>query len=194
MGIFPAVFFLLAGLVGSALLAESAEPIPGDLLVVRGVHPFHLKFRSQGDFSLPGPAGDPTVSGWLLRVNGLGVNALSIKLPASGWTALGTPAGSLGFRYRQSRSDGMDPCRRVTVQEGRIVASCVGFSGFTESLATGVFDLPMNGNAWVSVWRGTEGRDLADQIYCGEYDASYATRNTDRMLVMKKAPAPAACE
>ena len=74
-----------------------------------------------------GSAGDPSIAGALLRLANpsTGEEAL-LPLPAAGWQALGRPAGSRGFRYRDSAGL-LGACRKVLVRPGRLwKAVCQG--------------------------------------------------------------------
>jgi len=77
--------------------------------------------------SYPLPSGDPTVSGGTLRFFEHTAATLSpdVVLPASGWSGLGSPAGSKGWKYKGA-GVGSDPCKLVLVKEKVVKAVCRG--------------------------------------------------------------------
>ncbi len=80
-----------------------------------------------------GSAGDPTLWGATLQIaNPLTGETDVHQLPAAGWKALGRPAGSKGYNYRE-KSPTNGPCRRVRLTPGRLLgAVCKGKQiGFT---------------------------------------------------------------
>jgi len=84
----------------------------------------------------PAPGqGDPTQLGGVLRVaNPLtGDDDVRYRLPASGWTGVGRPAGAKGYQYTDKRGAN-GPCTSVLVEPGKkIDATCAG-SGFAFTL------------------------------------------------------------
>ena len=66
--------------------------------------------------SLPGGNGDPTAGGATLRIyNAMGTTTddVTIDLPASGWTVLGSPTRPQGYRFTGPSTG---PIRRVVVK------------------------------------------------------------------------------
>jgi hypothetical protein len=192
------LFGVVAVLLGAACATrvEAGQPIPGDLLVVRGNSPFWVVFQSKGAFDLPDAAQDPTVEGAVLHLNDTSPNELRIKLPPSGWQALGTPPGAKGFRYRPGTVDPdlIDPCR-VRITPRKISVRCIrGFSNYSpDGLVFGTFQLPMNGTASVYFTSGLVLQPPSNHLYCASLDGSTAIRNTDIGVLLRDAPPPASC-
>ena len=70
---------------------------------------------------LPGSSGDPTAGGAVLQVynaDGLTPDAVSVSLPANGWSALGSPPSPKGWRFR---GDASAPIRSLVIKSNRIV-------------------------------------------------------------------------
>ena len=70
---------------------------------------------------LPGSAGDPTVGGATLQVynaDGVTTDAVSVALPASGWSALGSPSSPKGWRFR---GDASAAIRSIVIKRGTII-------------------------------------------------------------------------
>lgn len=103
-------------------------------------------------------AHDPRTAGGSVRIwNPATLEEAVFPLPAGArWKALGTPAGSKGFRYRDKT--GFGPCMRVVVNPGKkIVAACKAKNGsipFT-------LDEPTHGSLAVSVRLGFEAPQCA---------------------------------
>jgi hypothetical protein len=77
------------------------------------------------------PGTDPTIGGGSLRVLDTGSSAgdetypLFVQTPPLGWTALGTPSGSKGYKYK-GLGAGSDPCKVVLVKNKVVKAVCKG--------------------------------------------------------------------
>jgi hypothetical protein len=136
-----------------------------------------------------GTDGDPTTGGATLElVNSTTGETGSMALPAANWEARGEPAGSDGYRYRDTaQADG--PCRKVDVLAGkRLKALCRG-AGIPFSL-----DEPGGqGSIGVRLTMGTDGLPLCmlfggtvrrDTPAIGEATGSFQSKN---------APLPASC-
>ncbi|MEO8605331.1 MAG: hypothetical protein ABI629_22365, partial [bacterium] len=190
-----------SGLVLMAIMAALAceagaieQPLPGRVTLVK---PGKLaKFISKPGPSalpLPGGATDPRFSGAALRFVDTGGAAgdVTFNLPASGWTGLGHPAGSRGYRYSGHRAFPVDStCRLVLLTNRAIKAVCKGpavgltppFSG-DEAVLLG---LPA-GTA--GIYAGT----AAATRYCAQFGGQ-TLRNDATRLLRKNAPAPSICE
>jgi cysteine-rich repeat protein len=81
-----------------------------------------IKFIAKGTFPLPAPAtDDPRSEGGELFTGFTPTAGETISLPASGWSALGNPPGSKGFKYK-------DPtgvtCKKLMVKNNIIKGLC----------------------------------------------------------------------
>jgi outer membrane protein assembly factor BamB len=79
-----------------------------------------------------GSAGDPTLAaGSLVIRNPITAEIATFALPAASWTALGSPPGKRGYRYRDTAlANG--PCSKVQLGAGSFSARCAGDQiGFT---------------------------------------------------------------
>src|SRR5512134_270275 len=107
--------------------AEPDEALPGTSLQLSqqkaGGTLAKLKAKAEGALALP-VAGDPTVGGaaLVLADGGLPGEALSFDLPAAGWKALGSPAGSKGYAFKGGP---LDACRSA-----RLTPKCEGETGW----------------------------------------------------------------
>lgn len=80
------------------------------------------------DIPVPGGGSDPTQTGGTLRFCKLAepeAECTPIDLPAAGWTGLGNPAGSKGYKYKGAGSLA-DPCKIVLIKPKVIRAVCKG--------------------------------------------------------------------
>jgi hypothetical protein len=76
-----------------------------------------------------GSAGDPQVSGAVLTLrNPTTLESATLPLPAAGWTGIGSPPGSRGYRYVDGAGT-YGPCRRVTLKPTRMSIQCSGRTG-----------------------------------------------------------------
>jgi lysyl oxidase len=86
------------------LIARGATPqpdtkLPGKLASYSGSDGFEFVARGRG-FQMPDPLHDPTGAGGELRLTPIDLfGEAVIQLPAAGWTALGNPPGSRGYRF-----------------------------------------------------------------------------------------------
>jgi hypothetical protein len=70
---------------------------------------------------LPGSAGDPTVGGATLQVynaDGVTTDAVSVALPASGWSALGSASSPKGWKFR---GDASAAIRSIVIKSNAII-------------------------------------------------------------------------
>jgi hypothetical protein len=156
--------------------AADARPIAASLVQVRPGKV--VKVIANGTFVLPNPAtDDPTKDGGSLTIEGT-IGSVTHVLPASGWKALGSPAGAKGFRF----SGG--PCPLVVVKAKAIKAVC--------RPATGTLQVPEPGPVTAVLRVGARTARYCAQ--CG--GASGGTPKGDSAKVFKRTTcrAPAACE
>jgi outer membrane protein assembly factor BamB len=94
-----------------------------------------------------GSAGDPQVSGAVLTLrNPTTLESATLPLPAAGWTGIGSPPGSRGYRYVDG-AGAYGPCRRVTLKPKRMSVQCSGRTG----LIPFTLDEPTQGSLTVSL-------------------------------------------
>jgi hypothetical protein len=136
------------------------------------------KFLAKGAIPMPSAANDPTVEGATLSLfdTAFSAGAVSYALPAAGWTALGVPAGSKGYKYKGSPGD---PCRTVLLKPTLVKAIC---KGAAVTLAP-----PFGGEVGVVLTAGSDSKR-----YCASAGGN-EVKNDAGMTKRKDAPAPAAC-
>ena len=181
------VILLAATAVLSATATAGAvdRPIAGHVLKVRQGQEIRFVAKSSAGFPLPAPgsSADPTLGGArleLLDTASGGAGALTRRLSASGWTGLGYPAGSRGYRYRGSRAVPADAlCSAVVVTRHAIKLVCKG--------AGVILAPPFAGAAALALSTG----DGADR-YCTEFGGG-VQRNDASGFRARDAPAPASC-
>jgi len=136
-----------------------------------------------------GSADDPTVGGGTLRIYdaaGLTTDDVTITVPASGWTALGTGTRFKGYRFRGASTG---PVRTLTVQADRITLRG-GKASFAYTL-----DEPAQGEVAVVVRLG------AGDAWCaaapaharGVPPSTAASDHPGRFVGAPKSPPPASC-
>ncbi len=82
----------------------------------------------------PEAAFDPSVVGGELRLlNPATTEEQIMPLPAGNWQGVGNPAGSKGYKYKDSQQ-GSGPCKSVQIKPGKLVKANCGGSGMTFSL------------------------------------------------------------
>lgn len=115
----------------AACVIEGARLLGTRLRVVERPSPpwrkvVFLSYDPEIEPPAPGSAGDPRSSGGTLRIlNPATGEEDTFDLRRSGWTGLGTPAGSGGYRY--SDPDFLNgPCEGVLIKPGVARARCVG--------------------------------------------------------------------
>src|SRR5215471_10087339 len=90
-------------LASSAVLAvdDPDEQLPGKITIVKTGSLFKFIAKPAGTFALPSSGNEPTASA-SLRVFDTGTSAGDDTYPLapSGWTGLGNPSGSKGFKYK----------------------------------------------------------------------------------------------
>jgi hypothetical protein len=122
-------------------------------------------------------ADDPTDVGASLEVFDVGGagGSNTYGLPAGGWSGLGNPAGSKGYKYKGAGA-GADPCKVVLIKEKVIKAVCKGTAV--------TVDGPLSGNLGIILESGT-------LRLCGDVDP--ATKNQAGLVKGKDAGAPGSC-
>jgi len=181
---------LVALLIAVPALAAAVDvPIPGKVAVVKpGKIVKFVSKSSAGTFPLPsaGSADDPTLVGADLRFFDLVGFAGDVTFPldASGWSALGNPPGSKGYKYKgkADTATANAPCSIVLIKETLIKAVCKG---------TGVSLSPPFGGVDVTLLGMPAGS--AALRYCAEFGGE-TKKNDAKVLKRKDAPAPAACQ
>jgi len=82
----------------------------------------------------PGTDDDPTVNGATLTLtNPTSTESQAIPLPSPGWQGLGNPAGTKGYKYKDS-AQASGPCKSVTIKAGKIIKAVCSGAGITFSL------------------------------------------------------------
>ncbi|MBX3023329.1 M28 family peptidase [bacterium] len=172
---------------GTAVAASALDVgIPAQAGVIKPGKLAKLVAKDQADFALPSPggAGDPTLGGATLTffdTGAPGAGAASFALGAAGWSGLGNPAGSKGYKYKGA-ADGAGPCSVVLIKSTVIKAVCKGAAvSVTPPLAA---TLAVN----LAIPAGT----VAAVRYCAALGGSDA-RNDAGGLKRKDAPAPGQC-
>ena len=142
--------------------------------------------KSAIGFSLPTPGSpdDPTTAGAELSffdtdLNGAG--SATFTLGAAGWSGLGNPAGSKGYKYKGA-SDGGGACSTVLLKASVIKAVCKG----TAVTLTPPFV------ATEGIVLGMPAGTTASLRYCAEFGGE-EKKNDATALKRKDAPAPAIC-
>jgi hypothetical protein len=163
------------------LLRDSAWTDERSLIVVA---------KDSGIVAPAGSAQDPTVGGARLELfNDVTGERAFVDLPAAHWTALGNPAGSAGYKYKDAaRVSG--PCKVARLYPERMLkAVCRGAEiAFT-------LNETAQGNVRVSLRSGAGTGGLK---YCARFGGEVAydhPTNADESGLFKatKAPAPMSC-
>ncbi len=190
------VLLVVTGLglaMGTALAASQSGPLPGKIHVVKSLKLAKMVAKSKAIdpdvFALPaaGTGEDPTLVGARVVFADLGLagGSVAIDLDASGWSGLGNPPGSKGYKYK-SKDDVLvvDPkqaCTVVLIKEKVIKAVC--------KKGSVLLTTPYAGPAAVNL--GIPAGSAAIE-YCWEFGGE-TKKNTDKLLKRKDAPAPASC-
>src|SRR5262245_64158564 len=102
---------LIAIVCSSALFASAVSavdvPIPAKVVLVKPAKLAKFVAKSSSGFVLPAPMSpeDPTAVGAELRffdTDTPGAGSATFTLGAAGWTGLGNPAGSKGYKYKRT--------------------------------------------------------------------------------------------
>lgn len=184
-----------AGLVlaGVAWAAEQSGPVPGKIHVVKPDKLVKLVAKSKAiepdTFDVPdaGGAEDPTIHGATLVFADLGLvgGSVAYQLDASGWSGIGNPPGSKGYKYKSKDDNTValpkEACTVVLIKDKTIKAVC------KKSSVT--LDTPYAGLAAINL--GIPGGSSAIE-YCWEFGGE-TKKNDTKLLKRKDAPAPGSC-
>jgi len=178
---------LAAVLVVSSAASAADNLISGKITVVKPAKIGKFVSKSTTGFPLPqiGGAEDPTLNGAEVRLFDTvasGAGSFTHSLPALGWTGLGNPAGSTGYKYK-GKNVGDTVCSVVLIKEKVIKATCKG-AGVT-------LTPPFAGNEGV-VLGVPSGTAAAAIRYCTEFGGTQ-TKNDGTVMKRKDAPAPGSC-
>ena len=166
------------------MLLASDEPdelIPGKILVIKAgkIAKFVAK-PTTGEFAMPDIVNNnPTIEGGEVRFFDTtipGGGDITYSLPAGGWTGIGNPAGSKGYKFK----GGAGTCKVVILKPKVIKAVCKENVTFTNP-----FSDP--GTVGVILTAGTDSKR-----YCAEYGGEQK-KNDTTLLKRKGAPAPGMC-
>jgi hypothetical protein len=185
---------LTAVLALLALSSGSVFAAPDELMSckmlsvkVKNVKGMGVKFvckAPKSGFALPQGSADPTAYfGMSLLIRDLGSDLYIVpgnSLPTSGWTGLGNPPGSRGFRYKNTAFDA--PCRVVKVTTKEVSGTC--------RLLLGPGSLPVVGDVGMTLAFVGNGDDSKN--YCAQFGGTNV-RNDEAVLIRKNAPAPDSC-
>jgi hypothetical protein len=191
-------FIMLTALACACLTSSVASAVDYTLGgKVTAVKPGKLTkyMTAPGPSHLPtfGSSEDPTQHGAHLRFFDTAGDGgdLIYTLPASGWTALGFPAGSRGYKYRGSRATPPDSaCQSVIIGSNAIKAVCKGSSV--------TLTPPFNGAEAVilgvpaSTLLGVPTGTTAALRYCAAFGGQ-TKRNSPAGLKRKNSAPPPAC-
>jgi hypothetical protein len=183
---------ILAVACGACAVAAAAPGLALDITIpakVGLVKPAKLakvvsKDSAGFDLPVPGSADDPTVGGAELSLFDSatpGAGSATFTLNAAGWTGLGNPAGSKGYKYK-GKNDPGSACTVVLIKSTVIKAACKG----TAVTLTPPFTATLGVN--LALPAGT----TAARRYCAELGGTDA-KNDATALKRKDAPAPIAC-
>jgi cysteine-rich repeat protein len=166
-------------LSGRSLLVKDQAGNPGARRIV-------LVSKDPGIQSpAPGSPADPRTAGVVLRLARGVAEIDDIALPASGWTGLGNPQGSAGYRYHDS-GQALGPCKKAMILPGRLLrAVCTG------SQIDFTLDEASQGQLTVTVEPGTGLRSCAS--FGGTVVKDISTAGGVGRFKAKNAPAPGSC-
>lgn len=180
---------VLSAALGLAVAAPSLAldiTIPAKVGVIKPGKLAKLVSKSSTAFTLPtaGGAEDPTIGGAdliLFDTELEGAGTVTVTLGSAGWSGLGNPAGSKGYKYK-GKDDPGSPCSVVLVKEKVIKAICKGTAV--------AFTPPFDGNlgANLAIPSGT----TAALRYCAELGGT-DLKNDATQLKRKDAPSPVQC-
>jgi hypothetical protein len=119
--------------IGGAATALGVDvPIPAKVTVVKGAKLAKFVSKSDTGFTLPAPgaAEDPTTAGAELTffdTGADGAGSATFTLDASGWTGLGNPPGTSGYKYKgKDDVTAGGACTSVQIKGSVIKAVCKG--------------------------------------------------------------------
>lgn len=179
----------LSALTSGLALAAPDQLIPCKKLSVNLKRiPNEVKFSCKApqgvSFGLPTGTSSPMRNGMSLLIRDLGSDLYIVpgaSVTSGFWTGIGNPAGSKGYRYRNTAYDA--PCRVVVVTPKQVTGTC--------RVAMGPGNLPVVGDVGMTLF--FVGNDPADSVsYCAQFGGT-TVRNDATSLLRNNSPAPAAC-
>lgn len=178
---------MLCGSLAVAPALALDVPIPAKVGVVKPGKMAKLVSKPATSFALPAPgsAEDPTLGGAELTVFDteiLGAGRVTLTLGAAGWTGLGNPAGSKGYKYKGGNDLPTGACSIVLVKSTVIKAVCKG----TAVALTPPFD------GMLGIHLGLPAGTAPARRYCAQLGGTEA-KNDVTQLKRKDAPAPGGC-
>jgi hypothetical protein len=186
---------VVAVLALSALTSRLALAAPDELIPCKKLSvnlkriPNEVKFICKApkgvSFALPQFTSDPATNGFgmSLLIRDLGSDLYIVPgahVPSSGWTGIGDPAGSRGFRYRNTAYDA--PCRVVVVTRKQVTGTC--------KVSMGPASLPVVGDVGMTLFFGGNPADTV--TYCAQLGGT-TVRNDATSFLRKNSPAPGSC-
>jgi hypothetical protein len=176
---------LSAGVLLAAVPAFGADVmIPAKVGLVKPGKLMKLVSKpSAATLPVAGSAEDPTLGGAELTVSDTGStgNSMTFQLNAAGWSALGNPAGSKGYKYK-GKNDPGSACSAVLLKASVIKAVCKGAAVSATPPYAGEMGVEL------AIPAGT----TAALRYCASLGGTTG-KNDASQLKRKDAPAPAAC-
>jgi hypothetical protein len=177
---------LVAALVTCSVAVATDHVISGKISVIKPLKLGKFTSKSSAGFTLPatGGAEDPTLNGaeiLMFDSDSPGAGSFTHILPAAGWSALGNPPGSKGFKYKGSLI-GDSVCKVAMIKKGVIKGVCKG--------AIPIYP-PIDGNAAfiIGVPNGTVSAAIR---YCAEFGGT-EKKNDTKIFKHKNAAAPGSC-
>ena len=173
------------GVTEAIVLAGRVFPAPGQQLKI--VDPegspkrrFLLLKSSRDAIHVPPPgSNDPIQIGGRMRFTSeRWGDTNEMEFPAAGWTGLGNPAGSRGYRFSGSPGD---PCEDVRIKPGRQLRIRCRGEGFEPTLDEGSqrsLDVTVN---------------VGDVTMCMTFASPYKRRDQRGIFHARRAPAPTDC-
>jgi hypothetical protein len=175
-----------ATLCGNAAAALDV-PIPAKISLVKPAQLAKFVSKSSSGFALPAPqsAEDPTVGGaelHLFDTESPGAGSATFVLGAAGWTGLGNPPGSKGYKYKGKNDTPVGPCSTVLLKGSVIKAVCKGAAvTLTPPFA-----------ATEGIILGLPAGTAASRRYCAELEGD-EKHNDSSSMKRTDAPPPAVC-
>jgi hypothetical protein len=180
------VVVIAATLMVACIASAADQEIPVKVGIIK---PGKLaKFVAKGTFPLPtsGAADDPTLNGAQLRIFDelAAAGDVTYTLDKTGWSGLGSPAGSKGYKYRGSAAVPADgTCSVVLIKATVIKAVC---KGAAVTLAP-----PFTGNVGAILGLPVESGAAATR-YCAALGGE-TKKNDSALLKRINAAAPGGC-
>jgi hypothetical protein len=149
--------------------------IPGKISIIKSGKLAKIVAKPVGSFNLPGAA--PTGGSVTIKDTGAANPDNVYNLSGAGWTALGNPPGSKGYKYKGAGAPG-DACKVIIIKTSVIKAICKG----TDVNTPAAFG---NNAAW-TIDTG------AGDKYCAEFGGT-PVKNDPGNFKRKDAGPPSAC-